>query len=404
MDSKTKGASVSLSWKSRQVPEQYWGYSLQAVRFLHLLLEARPGAVVSLEVFEDVGCQNLNGTVLASQNKTGLVKNPISDRALELWKTFGNWLDAIDAGILDTAHTVFELYVARRRESGIAMTFHNASNAIEAARVIESARDAMWGPAPRRLKRSRIPKTLGERVDRVLGPTGTRLNELVRNFSLTFASKDPLADLRTPIVNKWVRAESVDIIIKHAHGWIKERLDSLIQARRPAAIAADEFTKEMIAFLPRCDFRQILTSVAGPPSKAEVEAQAVRTYVRQLEIIEASDEDKIQAINEYLRACVQRTQLSKAGIVHEESFDDYEKALSSFWRNKKRQNALTHTDLSAVQHGQLLLSDCCLKEQKLQGLEVPSFFTPGSYHALSEEQEIGWHPDYKAKIEENGRS
>jgi len=98
-----------------QAPEQYWGYSLQAVRFLQLLLEASPGTTVSLEVFEDVGKKDQDGTTFASQTKTGLAKNPLSDRALELWKTFANWLDTIDQGSLNQHQTIFELYVGRRQ-------------------------------------------------------------------------------------------------------------------------------------------------------------------------------------------------------------------------------------------------------------------------------------------------
>ena len=35
--------------RSARVPEQYWGYSLQAVRFLQLLMESSAGSSVSLE-------------------------------------------------------------------------------------------------------------------------------------------------------------------------------------------------------------------------------------------------------------------------------------------------------------------------------------------------------------------
>src|SRR5262249_39859874 len=110
------------------------------------------------------------------------------------------------------------------------------------------------------------------------------------------------------------------------------------------------------------------------------------------------DETILQSINEYLRAAVTRAHLAEKGIVHEDSFTEYQEALITFWRNKKRQNALTHIQHKPEALGQLLLSDCCLHKEKLQGLELPSYFTPGSFHTLADDETIGWHPEYKSKL------
>src|SRR5580698_10711362 len=91
--------------KSAQVPGQLFGYSLQAIRLLSLALDASPGTVLSLEVFEDVGTIDEAGNTVASQTKSGLETNPISDRAVDLWKTFSNWLLAVGSGQISTAAT-----------------------------------------------------------------------------------------------------------------------------------------------------------------------------------------------------------------------------------------------------------------------------------------------------------
>ena len=142
----------------------------------------------------------------------------------------------------------------------------------------------------------------------------------------------------------------------------------------------------------------MITSMAGLPSPQQVEAEKIRVYVRQLEIVELDDDVILQSINEYLRASVTRTKLAEQGIVHEDSFDEYQEALMAFWRNKKRQNAITHTEHKPEALGQLLFSDCCLHKEKLQGLEMPAYFTPGSFHTLADDELIGWHPDYQKKL------
>jgi hypothetical protein len=96
-----RATATMPSRRKTQVPEQYLGYSLQPLRCLHLLLTAPPDATISLEVFEDVGQQQGSGATLASQTKSALTTNPVSDRAPELWKTLNNWMTAISTGLLD---------------------------------------------------------------------------------------------------------------------------------------------------------------------------------------------------------------------------------------------------------------------------------------------------------------
>ena len=107
MASRARKPTDVTTRKSAQVPGQMFGYSLQAIRLLSLALDASPGTVLSLEVFEDVGTVDETGNALASQTKSGLETNPISDRAVDLWKTFSNWLMAVASGQLSTASTQF---------------------------------------------------------------------------------------------------------------------------------------------------------------------------------------------------------------------------------------------------------------------------------------------------------
>lgn len=383
--------------KSPHVPAQALGYFIQPIRLLQILLDAPADSFVTLEVFEDVGLETSNGQRIASQVKSGLVKNPITDKSLELWKTLANWCDGIKRGELDPEKTIFEIYVARPRKGKIAALFSEAKSQEDARNALKQARKCFQKESSGK-QPNRAVTEAESYADRVMSFDQSALIILIQRFRITTADRNPIADLRSAVALKWIRPESVDMVIQHAHGWIKERLDGLLLAGKAASISVNDFNREMMSFLPRCDFRTIVSSMAGLPSAEEVAAQKIRTYVRQLEIIAVNDEDILHAINEYLRASVTRTKLAEKGIVHGESFTEYVEALTMFWRNKRNQNVLTHTGRSPEDLGQLLLSDCCLRQQKLQGLEVPPYFTPGSYHALADEETIGWHPEYKTKL------
>jgi len=384
---------VTPSRKSPHVPAQALGYLIQPIRLLQLLLDAPPGSVVTLEVFEDVGLETSAGGKVASQVKTGLVKNPLTDKSAELWKTLANWCDAIDRAALVPETTIFEIYVAKPRKGKLAGLFHEARSPEQAENAIKAARMSVSSDPIRDRQSLSEAKTYAQRVLR-----HPSLATLIQNFRITAAAVNPLADLRPLVATKWIRPESVDLVIYHAHGWVKEKIDALLLAKRPACVAANDFNKEMLSFLPRCDFNSMVASMAGLPSAAEIDAERIRTYVRQMEIIGLDEESILHSINDYLRACVTRTKLAEQCIVHDDSFTEYEEALTSFWRNKRRHNGLVYKQHTPQDLGQLLLSDCCLHQQNLQGLEMPAYFTPGSYHALADNQTIGWHPEYQTKL------
>jgi hypothetical protein len=268
------------SRKSAQVPGPLFGYSLQPIRLLSLALDAAAGTTLSLEVFEDVGSVDDSGNALASQTKSGLETNPVSDKAIDLWKTFSNWKTAVTSGQLSLATTQFEIYLAKRRTGKLVQLFHNAQTEEDAKATFEQAREVLWGPAPKYPKKKQLAKTLAPFVNHVLDEPSQDVIGIIRRFSLSVAAKDPLRDLRPKVASKWVRPESVDAVIQHAHGWIKERLDGLLYEGKAAALNVDDFNAEMQSFLPRIDFRQILTAIAGTLELTDdtIAAEHLRTY------------------------------------------------------------------------------------------------------------------------------
>lgn len=53
---------------------------------------------MSLEALDDTDVVQPDNHVQVEQAKSGLATNPISDWSIDLWKTFSNWIDAIESG------------------------------------------------------------------------------------------------------------------------------------------------------------------------------------------------------------------------------------------------------------------------------------------------------------------
>src|SRR5262245_8649300 len=127
--------------RSSEAPGSLYGFSLQITRMFVHLLRAEDGDDVSIEVIDDIATVTEDGLTTAEQAKSRATKNPLSNRAVDFWKTVRNWVVAVVDGKIDSAKTTFVLYVAQRHKLGaIADSFVSARTPKEAQAAFEAAR------------------------------------------------------------------------------------------------------------------------------------------------------------------------------------------------------------------------------------------------------------------------
>lgn len=392
--------NMNVIQKTRsQAPGQYLGYSLQATRFLAKLLEAEPGWTVSLEVFGDVGVETADGHQLAGEVKSTHGGNPVSDRSVDLWKTFSNWIDAVKRGDLQLEKTSFEIYVSRPKTGDIVRSFSRANSLEQARSALTEAKNNLWGTAPDFSLKSKVADTIKPYVSNVFETNETLVCGIIDAFSLDCGSGSPHADLKASMGKKFVPPEIIDETLDYALGWVKKQTDILLEQAKPACILVDAFRSDMTSFVRKHDRREILASFAKDPDQEEIETDLkLITYVRQLEIIDCNYDEKIKAVTDFLKASVNRTRWGEKGWVVDSSFDEFEDGLVRTWTNLKRKTDIGLSHKDDIEKGQYLYADCSDHKAKLEGLEIPNYFTPGSFHALSDKEVVGWHLDYKDKL------
>lgn len=218
--------------KPPQVPGPYLGYSLQTTRFLVRLLEADPDSIISLEVFEDVGVETIDGHRIAEQGKsTSDGENPVSDRAVGLWKTFSNWVDAIEYGDLELNKTMFEIYVSHPRSGKIVSSFSNARSRQEAYCALKRAKEEIWSIGA-------VSGAIKAYVARVFEVDEEIVCKIIQAFTLVCGSGSPQADLKTLMSkNIGVPPEILDDLLAYCLGWVKEQTDILLEQGKPAIIS-----------------------------------------------------------------------------------------------------------------------------------------------------------------------
>ena len=377
---------------------QALGYGLQYTRLTAMLLEAPEGSVCSMELLDDVAQQSSDGATTLTQSKSALTANPVSDRSVTLWKALFNWLELVKRGLVDPAKTIFELYVSRQVDGELIRAFDDSHTTSKAKDAIAKARAEFWGDSSHKSKCGDIPEQLSNYVTPVLTADEDLLLPIIINLRLTCGSGSPQTDIETLIRRAPVSETKVFDIADKLCGWVKRKVDKALENESPAVVLRDDFHREYVSYVRSVDRDLILRSLAKKPSDAEKQERLRDTFVRQLDLIERSFDDKLEAISDFLRACSDRAAWSKAGDVHETSFDDLDENLRRTWKNIAQAAAIEAQSTHAVGRGQLIYVRCMNHKANVQGMEPPLHFVPGCFHGLADEMLIGWHPAYNSLI------
>lgn len=367
-----------------------------------MLFDAPLGHWCSLEVLDDVATISGSGKTTLTQSKSALTDNPVSDRAVSLWKTLFNWLQLVKSGQVDPANTTFELYVSRPVSGQFVNSFHQ-SDTYEKARVaIEATRLELWGTPPLFAKRAKLSETLGRYVNDVLEADDKMLLPIIANLRLECGSGSPQSDIESAIRRHPVSDAKVFDIADKMCGWVKREVDKQLEKGLPAVISSNEFHREYTSYVRRIDRELIIKSVAKKPSEAEKWERLPDTFVQQLDLIERTFDEKLEAISDYLQACWDRALWSESGEIHEESFAQLNDNLDRTWRNLNLEVSLEAQSKPEVHRGQLLYAKCMRHTAPIQGMEPPPHFVPGCFHCLADDLKIGWHPAYHTLLKKAG--
>jgi hypothetical protein len=199
-----------------------------------------------------------------------------------------------------------------------------------------------------------------------------------------------------------VPTEHVEDVLRSLLGWLKERTDQALEQGHVAIISVAELHRELQAIVRKLDRAAILNSYSFSPTLQELdEAMRVRTFVRQLNLVSEPDESLLRAVSDFLRARSDRIEWARRALVHTSDLLELEADLTSVWDSKRTVVSLRDRAQPELDQGRLLLHECLQHRCRVQGLDTPSYFAAGSFHALADALAIGWHPRFRDLIKPN---
>ncbi|MBN2702873.1 MAG: hypothetical protein JXR23_01550 [Pontiellaceae bacterium] len=374
---------------------QLLGYSLQFPRALCHLLQIPSGGIVGVEVLGDVTTFFPEGIVLTEEDKSSIGSNPLTDRSSNLWKTFYNWVSAVLDSDVDLEQTRFVLYCNQSGQKSLVQSFDEVQSQADASDSIANAKAV--------LNDINKDHSIWKYFDYVVNQHPKIFALVLQKFELIIGKDAGYDDVRKALIGKNIYEDYVENIMDYLGGWVQKTINEKISQGVPALISFDEFNDRFLAFFHMIRQRALIDWASfHPPSNDDVSGEiAVHpTYIRQLEYIDLPDDDIVDAVSDYLKADINRNAWIENGILDEIVADDFERRLVSYWKNKRREIQHTNSMFSEEIRGQILLSRCQTYPIEIRGEQPPHPTVEGTYHALADRENVGWHPRWERLINE----
>ncbi|MHC1762520.1 MAG: ABC-three component system protein [Negativicutes bacterium] len=378
-------------------PGQLLGYSMQFPRALYHLLRSAPQDVVCVEVLGDVATLGPDGKLLSEEDKSSIVGNPMTDRSSDLWKTFSNWIVAINDGDIDVEKTNFVLYCNHSGRLSIVNKFSAAQNEADIQSAVNYAKNE--------LKDITSEHEIWNYYDTVVNKNEKLLIKVIQKFELEIGTGAGYDDVKIEIKRKHVPPGQIDFIMDKLSGWILRVLSEKIADRERAIISWEEFDHQFKVLYDRSRCRELVDFTLQYPIKDERVRSQVKIrpiYLQQLEAIKLKDEEIIAEVSDYLRADVNREKWIAAELIDDDIASDFEDRLTRFWENQRKRIQITEKTRGEIDQGQLLLIECKSRQEKIRDMVPPSSTIAGTYHALADDLVIGWHSKWEALFPKKG--
>ncbi|MEI6528086.1 MAG: ABC-three component system protein [bacterium] len=386
---------MTQSNSTSTAPGQLLGYILQFPRALCRLLQAGVGGAVGIELIGDVTAFLANGAVINEEDKSSTTTNPLTDRSTDLWKTFYNWIKQIDDGAIDVTKTSFVLYTNCSGRPALVNKFNAAKTPADVHAAIQAAITE--------LKDTSHSHDIWVYYDFVINKKLNTFEKLLLNFELLVGVDGAHDDVRRELKSKFIPDHSIQLVSDNICGWFQEIVSNKLKAKIPAVITFEELDHQIAVLLERLRQKELVDFAATELALENKIAPALRqrpVFIKQLDLIKLSDEMKIQAVCDYLRADYNRHRWIESEILDETTAKDFEKRLYSFWQTEHRKTELLHLNLAEETRGELLLGECSSRQELIRGEPTPDRTVAGTYHALAELMQLGWHPKWSSLLQE----
>lgn len=373
------------------------GYYYQIIRGLVLLLvENRMASpCLSFECLDDIAIED-EGNVALYQAKLHIKPVQLTDRSTDFWKTIRVWSEGIKNGCFNPSVTIFTLITTASIPEGSFLNLFFSDKEEDRKKIIAT----MESIATETTNKENKPG-----YDAFSALTEEQKQTLIGNIRITDSNvsiDDTMEQLKYRLELS-APIGALDSFIDSVLGWWFRNSVDMLQAGTKQTISKAAVNN----YIQAC--RDQIRADALPDEffeKVEIDDAALeeskdKTFVKQLTLVDATKREKKTAISDYKRAYGQRSKWLRDGRVAQSEYDSFDANLQEEWQSRFDM-MLDDTEGQGEEErktaGHIFYRENYVAPQYQLPLfrnNASGYITKGSYHMLSNDKTIGWHPDYK---------
>ncbi|WP_299494501.1 ABC-three component system protein [uncultured Shewanella sp.] len=345
---------------------------------------------ISIETLDDVAFDNYGSAIELLQTKYHGDLGNLTNRSADIWKTIRVWVEAVKSGDVVLGRTTLTLVTTQSLPENTLAYYLNPESGRDTAKALELMLDISTEENATNGKGYTAFQSLSE----------TQKKAFVNDIYVVGKSED-LMQIRSKIYRygrQYVASEWVEAFVDRIEGvWFQWCIEGLSQD--PSGVInlgdiqdlADRIRPEYTAINLPAEFTDAL------PDILEIDQDA-RSFVQQLRLFNAPNSMVEQAIVNYFRAFEQRTKWACDGLVEPGELSGFDRQLYEQWVEHQSFIELSH-EINSERDKRLYSAELyqkCLQEGVIPIRKnfLEAYVAKGSYHILSEQLRIGWHPDY----------
>lgn len=350
---------------------------------------------VSIETLDDIVFHDGDSAVDLLQSKHRVDRTAsLSSSSSDVWKTLHNW---IVAGPADASLTLFTNATAPADSAMLHLRGGDDRSISRAATALETIARTSQNAANQAYYATFLALSSDERT------------ELLSRVTLVDAVP-AVADLGRELelaVRKSTKAAHRAALIERLRGWwlakVYDHLERVALGHRDR-ILSEEVEAELLCLAQQLSDEDLPIDYYDMPEPTNAEiADDERVFVHQLRLIALASARVRQCVYDHNRAFAQRSRWEREKLLHIGELRAYENRLKDEWRRF----CLPDSD-QASNDEEAAVADARGRFLRLDQSDLPSirrhvsagYVANGSLHILADRLELGWHPDWLARLRE----